>query len=84
MATIRERLEELRANPRNRSCREVIAILRAMGLKPRPKPGSHHVYSYPGVYPLTLPCHSEGDSLKTYAVKQAVQFIEEVLEEKGE
>lgn len=88
MATIRERLEELKANPRNRRCREVIALLEAIGARRRPKPGSDHVYTYPGVsITLTLPCHNPGQVLLSYAMKQAIQFIEEVLEQmeaKGE
>ena len=84
MATIRERLEELRANPKGWRCREMIAILDAIGAQRRPKPGSDHVYTYPGVYPLTLPCHRPTDVLVHYAVRQAIQFIEQVLEQRGE
>lgn len=81
METIRERLDDLRAKPRNRRCREVISILSALGLTPRKKPGSHRVYSFSGVGQLTLPCHDEGAILRQYAVKRAIQFIEEVLEQ---
>ena len=84
MATIRERLEELKVNPKNRRCREVVAILHAMGLKARPKPGSDHVYTCPGMYPLTLPCHNLGAVLKSYAMKEAIHWIEEILDRRGE
>jgi hypothetical protein len=82
VATIRERLDELKSNPRNRRCREVITLLEAIGAKRRPKPGSDHVYTYPGVSMiLTLPCHNPGQVLLHYAMKKAIQFIEEVLEQ---
>ncbi len=56
-----------------------------LGATRRPKPGSDHVYTYPGVsITLTLPCHKPGQVLLYYAVKQAIQFIEEVLDQRGE
>lgn len=80
VATIRERIADLKRNPKNRSCREVISILEALGATRRPKGGSDHVYSFPGLYPLTLPCHNPGSTLKTYAMKQTIQFMESILE----
>lgn len=80
VATIHEKIAEFKANPRNRSCREVITVLEALGATRRKKSGSDHVYSFPGVYPLTLPCHNPGSNLKTYAMKQAIQFMEEIVE----
>jgi len=80
VATILEKIADLNANPKNRSCREVITILEALGARRRKKSGSDHVYSFPGVYPLTLPCHNPGSILKTYAMRQAIQFMEDILE----
>lgn len=80
VATPRERLEELRNEPRNRACREVTVILDAIGAKRRPKPGSDHTYTYPGMPPLTLPCHNPGATLKGYAIRRAIQWIEDVLD----
>lgn len=76
---LRERLEELKASPNVRA-QEVIPILEALGAKRRKKGGSDHVYSYPGMYPLTLPYHKEGVTLKKYARRKAIQWIEEMLE----
>ncbi len=59
-------------------------MLEALGAQRRPKPGSDHVYTYPGMFPLTVPCHDPGAVLKTYAMKQAIQWIEEILEQRGE
>lgn len=80
VATIREKIANLKRNPKNRSCREVITILEALGARHRPKSGSDHVYTFPGLYPLTLPCHNPGSTLKTYAMREAIQFMEEILE----
>ena len=83
VATIQERIADLKANPKNRSCREVITILEALGARRRKKSGSDHVYSFPRIYPLTLPCHNPGSTLKTYAMRQAIQFMEDILERQG-
>lgn len=85
MATIRERLDELKKNRKNRTCREVISLLEAAGAERRKKSGSHHTYTHPAAsYPLTVPCHSEGQVLKIPYVKQAIQFVEEILEQRGD
>lgn len=83
VATIREKIADLKANPKNHSCRDVITILDSLGAMRRKKSGSDHVYSFPGLYPLTLPCHNPGSTLKTYAMKQAIQFMEDILERLG-
>ncbi len=79
LARIRERLEELKESP-NARAQEVITILERLGAKRRKKGGSDHVYTYPGMYPLTLPYHKEGATLRKYARKKAIQWIEEMIE----
>ena len=62
-----------------------MSLLEAAGAKPRKKSGSHRTYTHPVVdHPLTVPCHSEGQVLKIPYVKQAIQFVEEILEQEGD
>ena len=81
----RERLEDLEASPKNRRASELTAFLDALGAIRRKKGGSHHTYSHPEMdYPLVVPFHNPHDKLKVEYVKKAIQWIGELLEQRGD
>ena len=80
MSRSRKLLEKIRNNPKAVSFEDLDKALRQAGFVPRqPKSGSSHVFYTLGSYALTVPY--KRPYVKEVYVKQALDFIDEVLRE---
>jgi len=79
----RKLLEGLKQNLNAVPVRKAVSLLKRLGATRRKKGGSDHVFTHPLVdWPLTVPSHSLKGTLKPYAGREVVQFIEEILDVK--
>ena len=80
MTTRGKRIEAMRRNPRQVTADEMDAALQSLGFSCRSGKGDHRVYLHPKLaYPVVIDVHRP--QLKRYIVLQAIQAIDELLEE---
>ena len=71
----RERLEELKANPKKIRFARICKIAEAFGFQTRQGPGSHRIYYKDGVREI-LNIQNEDGWAKPYQVRQFIKIIE--------
>ncbi|MCX5809929.1 MAG: type II toxin-antitoxin system HicA family toxin [Proteobacteria bacterium] len=73
MSTAEKTLERMRNNPRDWRIEDVISVAERYGIEIRNKGGSHHAFSYPGIYVhVNIPAHKP---IKSVYIKQFLALI---------